>query len=74
MTQDHRPHLLVFAQSVNAFDGKGQATLVSSYQMGLSPRGALFFCFDTIISSCKKLVPREGHEKGGSKVMGIFLG
>jgi hypothetical protein len=34
MTHDHRPSHLVFAQRVSAIDGKGQATLVSSYQVG----------------------------------------
>jgi hypothetical protein len=40
--------------------------------VGLSQRGALFFCIDTIMSSFKKLVPREGDEKGEGKVLGIF--
>jgi hypothetical protein len=46
-------------QRVSAIDGKGQTTLVSSYHVGLSQRGALFFCIDTIASSCKSLF----HEK-----------
>jgi hypothetical protein len=74
MAQDYRPRHLVFAQRVSAIDGKGQTTLVSSYHVGFLQRGTLFFCIDTIVSSCKKLVPREGEEKGGSNVMGISVG
>jgi hypothetical protein len=52
---------------VSAIDGKGQATVVSSYQVGLSQSGAFFSCIDTIMSSSKKLVPREGDENEKAK-------
>jgi hypothetical protein len=54
---------------VSAIDGKGSSKTLPGGVL-LSQRGALIFCIDTIMrSSCKKLVlPKEGVEKGGSKV------